>query len=323
MAELFLDWQGIAGTAIILSIIIGGIALGLGKAFFIKRLEHFGAEEILQSIINGALLGFVVVLSVLILEIGKEFTSPLLENVSCVSNATPTDLVLCRINATTRASYELSQNLSYVQNTLGYYQTLVLHFGNFSIQPLINLNTISTQLAHNLYFLQLSMFGFVLNTQFLSFISSAWFGVLFATGLVLRTFFFSRKFGAFLIAVSITFILFYPLCLLMLPLPLNEIETSKNLTANFLSNSAYQTIPIIDLNDNNAIAKKIYNMSFDSNTDFTGDLGLIIQQTTQTAGVLVFYSLVVPFFVLLIALVLIKELSHSFGGEIATGVVQI
>ncbi len=336
MAELLSGWQGIAGTAIIISIILSGIALGMGRAFAFKRLERFGAEEIFQSIINAAILGFAVGLSALVLEVGAEF-APQMENLSCISNATPAGYALCGINATAMEAFSLSQNLVKTQNTLAYYQTLVLHFGNFSIQPLMNLNSVSSQAANSLYSLQFSTFALSLNAQFLSFLSSGWFGVIFASGLVLRSFFLSRRFGAFLIAVSISMIIFYPLALLMFPLPLEEISMARDSTAEFLSNENYQTIPIIDLNDNNAIAEKIYNMSFapdqsnqsnasqqnSNSNDFTGDLTLIIQQTTGAAAGLFFYSAIVPLFALLATMVLIKELTQSFAGEIAREISQI
>ncbi len=322
MAELLSGWQAIAGTAIVISIIIAGIALGFGRAFSLKRLERFGADELLQSIINAAILGFAVGLSVLVMQIGAEFT-PAMENISCNANATPSDYTLCAINATTQQSFGLSQDLVRVQNNIGYYQTLELHFGNFSIQPLVNMGSVSNQLATSLYSIQLSTFASSLNAQFLSFISSSWFGTIFAAGLVLRSFFLSRKFGAFLIGASIALIIFYPLMLLMFPLPLEDVSQARNLTSAFLSNSTYQTVPIIDLNGNNAIADKIYNMSFSGGSDFVGDLTLVVQQTTDAAASLFFYSVIVPLFALIATLVLIKELSSSFAGEIATEVSQL
>jgi hypothetical protein len=39
------------------SIILSGILIGLGRAFSIKRIESFGVEELVQSVINAALIG--------------------------------------------------------------------------------------------------------------------------------------------------------------------------------------------------------------------------------------------------------------------------
>lgn len=343
MVELLSSWQSIAATAIIISIILSGIALGFGRAFSTKRLERFGADEMLQSIINAAILGFAISLSAVVVQISSEL-SPQMQNITCISNSTPTEYVLCAINSTTTSSFELSQSLVRILNTLSYYQTLNLHFGNFSIQPLVNLNSISNQFSNILYSLQISTFAASINTHILSFISSNWFGALFAAGLVLRSFFLSRKFGAFLIAASLSLIIFYPLAIMMFQIPLLELADAQSAATSFLSNPTYQTIPIIDLNNNNAIADKIYNMSFLGTAiqsgstgqngtnrtnstviqaDFTGDLTLLVQKTTNAASALFFYSIIVPFFAMIATLVLIKELSHSFAGEIATEISQI
>lgn len=336
MAELLSGWQGITGTVIIVSIIISSIILGLGRAFAIKKLEQFGINEIIQSMINAAILGFAIGLSVLILQIGTEFTPQIMKNTTClmiannntnistnISEFTPPDYVLCSINAISNSSALLTQYIIRIENTIGYYQTLTLHFGNFSIQPLINLDSTSKQLANSVYSIQFSTFAFALNAQFLSFISSNWFGTIFAAGLVLRSFFITRKFGAFLLGISIAFIIFYPLMLMMFQPPIEHLHATQNLTGAFLNNSAYQTIPIIDLNNNNEIAKVLYNMSFASDQDFTGDLIVITQQTTNASANLFFYSVIVPLFALIVTGVLIKEFYSSFAGEIATKVSQI
>lgn len=233
MADILTGWQGIAGTAIIISIILSGIALGLGRAFSFKRLERFGADEIIQAIINSAILGFVVALSAMVVQVGVEFT-PQMGNITCFTyynattnttiefNATaliPPDYVLCGLNATAMNSSALTSDMIRIENNIGYYQSLALHFGNLSIQPLVNLDSVSTQLSNSLYLIQFATFASAMNAQFLSFVSSGWFGTIFAAGLVLRSFFLSRKFGAFLIAVAIGLIIFYPLMIMMFQPP--------------------------------------------------------------------------------------------------------
>ncbi len=329
MAELISGWQAIASTAIVITILISGISLGVGRAFSIKRLERFGIDEGFQSVVNAAILGAAVAISVLILQISSDFT-PSYAKTACMANSTPSGYAMCGINSTIQSSFALSHDIVRIENNLGYYQTLELNFGNFSISPLANMQSTSAQFSNSLQSIQFSIFALALNAQLLSFISSNWFGVVFATGLVLRSIFLTRKFGAFLIASSVAFILFYPLMLLMFPLPIKEFADAKNQSSAFLSNSAYQTVPIIDLNDNGAIARKIYNMSFqassnitNSTSDFTGDLTLLAQRITMLSASLFFYSAIVPFFALLITVALAYSLSRSLGGEIATGVSQI
>ncbi|MBU0586237.1 hypothetical protein KJ780_01880 [Candidatus Micrarchaeota archaeon] len=323
MADLISGWEAIATTAIIISVIIAGIAIGLGHAFSIKRLERFGLDEIFQSVVNAAILGAAIALSATILQIGAEFTPASAIPDNCTINATPPDYILCGINHTSYSTANLSSDLIRVQNNIAYYQTLDLHFGNFSIQPLANLNSVSNQLSSSSSTIHFSMFALSLNSQLLSFISSNWFGVIFATGLVLRSIFLTRKFGAFLIAAALSFIIFYPLMLMMFQPPTVQLETTKNITSAFLYNSTYQTVPIIDLNDNAAVANKIYNMSFSQDQDYVGDLTVLSQSVTDSSAALFFYSIFVPIIALLVTGALIKALSLSFAGELSSWVSQV
>lgn len=82
-------------------------------------------------------------------------------------------------------------------------------------------------------------------------------------------------------------------------------------------------MPIIDLNDNSAVADKLYTLGFTGGNDYVGDLTVITQQATGSASSLFFYLVIVPIFALIATGVLIKELSGSFAGEIATEVSQL
>ncbi|MFA5077815.1 MAG: hypothetical protein WC488_05315, partial [Candidatus Micrarchaeia archaeon] len=127
----------------------------------------------------------------------------------------------------------------------------------------------------------------------------------------------------FLIAAAFSLIIFYPLMLMAFQPPLPQLSQANSTISGFLSNPAYKTVPIIDLNNNNAIGAKLYNMSFGAGPDFTGDLTLLSQEVTDASASLFFYSVIVPVLAFLATLVLVKELSSSFGGEILTEVSKL
>ncbi|MFZ5501572.1 MAG: hypothetical protein ACOY58_06660, partial [Candidatus Micrarchaeota archaeon] len=56
MADGFIGVE-IAVVVVTASIVLAGLMVGLGRAFGIKRLEHFGLEELIQSVINAAIIG--------------------------------------------------------------------------------------------------------------------------------------------------------------------------------------------------------------------------------------------------------------------------
>ena len=181
-------------------------------------------------------------------------------------------------------------------------------------------------------------------------------GLLFPVGLVLRTMFATRKVGGFLIALAIGLYLFYPTFVLIFPDPQAEINQSAMLMENFTNNSFYATPPVIDLNDNYAIAGKFdilsgrchpdmfnitnttLNISNSSllmacnqtladynitnltaqnvSIDFTGDLTEIAQSNNAAISKSLLYSVIAPIFSLLVTMIFVKELASLLGSEI-------
>jgi hypothetical protein len=78
---------------------------------------------------------------------------------------------------------------------------------------------------------------------------------------VLRTFFATRKVGGFLLALAIGLFIFYPTFVLIFPEPMADVQNTTSLMSDFTNNSYYATVPVLDLNGNNAIALKLDTLS--------------------------------------------------------------
>jgi hypothetical protein len=100
-----------------------------------------------------------------------------------------------------------------------------------------------------------------LNAQIATFIGQNALGLIFPLGLVLRTFFATRKLGGFLISLAIGLYILYPMFILIFPSPQGTIDSATLLMESFTENPYYATVPVIDLNDNYAIAAKLDMMS--------------------------------------------------------------
>ena len=124
----------VAVIIVTISIIIAGIALGMGRALGYRRIEQFGIDELFQSVLNAAIVGSAVV----VVEGIKATTSSLLA-VTCQEGADALGELSCIFGKTADSSFLLFQEMLKMSNILGYYQNLVLDFGSFSIQPLANL----------------------------------------------------------------------------------------------------------------------------------------------------------------------------------------
>lgn len=343
------DFPGveIAVTVVFASIILSGILFGLGRAFQYKRIESFGIEELIQSIINAAIIGAFAAIIELVGSISSTIVTPLCQQGNIVSQ------LICVFESINIMLFSMFKELIQVHSIVGYYQTISLDFGAFSMSPLQNLSTIMDVLSSQLFVLNALIILVSLNTQIVIFIGQNALSLLFPIGLVLRTFFATRKVGGFLIALSLGLYIFFPTFVLIFPNPQDNANLSREIMANFSNNSFYSTPPILDLNDNYAIAAKfdilsgrcnfsninstnitnislnlspgcfeaytMYNLSNTSqNTslDFSSDLTLITNNNNTTIAKTLLYSVLAPIFSLIITVVFVKELASILGGEI-------
>lgn len=298
----------IAILVVTISIVLSGIIIGLGRAFSIKKVELFGFEELTQSIINGALIGGIAVIIEVIQTISKDLIEPSCSTDSLIKG------VECNFSLLSGHLFLFSQELTKLTVMLGYYQSLILDFSAFEIQPFVNIGAISTTFSFHLLLSSVLIILLNLNLQILSFFSENSLMLFLPIGLVFRSFFATRKLGGFLIAFSIGAYLFYPAFISIFPVPLEEINaTNSNITA-FVNNSMYATVPIIDLNDNYVIGEKLDNMS---SANFVGDLTMIEQRSSKSLSDISFYSVFSPIFSFLITLVFIRELGNVLGGSMS------
>lgn len=317
------DWKMLAVAVITLSILISGMFIGVGRAFSNRKIEVFGIEELSQSIINAAILGAVAMLEASLSTIGSSF---FLER-KCGQGTVAAEWASCTFSNLSGSLFLMLQEIVKVLATLGYYQQLTLDFSVFSIQPLANLSGVSSMLSSQANLVQLLLTLLNLNLQIMIFIVGSGFPLLFAAGLIFRAFFGTRKLGGFLIALALGIFLFYPITVLMFPDPKPAVDSATENMVNFTNNSLYAPWPIVDLNDNYAIAAKLDNLSgwgtINSTGNSTGnltgdlssDLGLITNANANALGIVLMFVVIAPLFALLVTLVFIKELGNILGSE--------
>jgi len=348
------EFPGVEIAVIIVtaSILLAGIMMGLGKALGYKRIESFGVEELIQSIVNAAIIGSFAAIIELVAVISGTIVTP-----SC-SEGNVVEQLRCTLTGLNDGIFLMFQELVRTLNILGFYQSISLDFGAFAIAPFENLASVSAALSAQLLSINAIIILVGLNIQIAEFVGANALGLLFPIGLVLRTLFATRKVGGFLIALSIGLYLFYPAFVLIFPDPMEDVDNSYFTMKNFTNNSFYASMPVVDLNGNYALAGKLdlmsghcfgienlsnstacnqtlidqgfrINTSNTSNvtvwetvmpenlsTDFTGDLTMISQSNSRSIAKSLLYSVVGPIFSLIITVVFVKELASILGSEI-------
>ncbi len=303
-----------------ISIILSGIAIGIGRAFGNKKIEGYGKEEIAQALVNAAIFGGIAIILGTSVEISHGINQQ-----KCLAGSAAIDELGCVLGKQVSANmFSLFQENSKLLGILGYYQTLNLDFGSFSIQPFVNIKELSGIIGSQLSSMQFNLMLLNLNLQITNFISKNALEVLFAFGLIFRMFFATRRLGGFLIALAIGLYLFYPSFVMIFSPP--QLDYAIAVAKNFTNNSAYATVPIVDLNDNNAIAKKLDLMAGRTNitnqtnstaaADFSGELTLVTQANAAAIADGYNYSVVAPILALIITVLFIKEVGNILGGEI-------
>lgn len=308
-------WEELALQIVTLMLALAGIVFGIGVAINSSKLKRFGAEEIAQGIVNAAILGA----SVSIISLISLSASSFFPDMACGNSNESISWVSCRFSNLSYNVTNVMQKTVRFAHYVGYYQSIVLKFDNaLSIQPLQGLYTAlsSVYTSYSLLGVSNSIIG--VNLFVFASIASISMAYLFPIGLILRSFFATRRLGAFLIAVSFGLFVVLPIFILPFAPPTDAINDTNTRLNEFINNIDYVTIPIIDLNTNAAISQKIDNLSLYNETSpgFIGDVNVIVSSLSYLAGQVLSYVIFIPLFSIIITVVFVKELTAIVGSEI-------
>jgi len=294
------------------AILIAAISLGLGIAFKNKRITDFGKEEIVQVIITLAMIGVMLSLVQGIDATVNVFFDDMI-NVSCnvtnnMSRSVETAMCLCGQNI--NYVNTLSFNIMRSQYILGYLSNIGINLDIISAQPFSALNSFVEQLNdyNSLKSAALSLLWF--EQLSLGLILSLAVTVFFPLGLFLRLFFPTRRLGAILIAIGVSFYTVFPLVLLITAphesLP-KEIPFEK-------FNQRYGFLPQTDLNRQTELLDTINNISMtNTEEDIVSQASLEMRKTEEVLNRLTFHTMISVALALLTSVVFAWELFRLLG----------
>ncbi|MCL4364785.1 MAG: hypothetical protein M1569_04020 [Candidatus Marsarchaeota archaeon] len=315
-------------------IAIGGIALGLGYAMNSKPLKEFGKDEIYQSLINGVMVGGLIALfmpSGIITTTVNSIASP------SVSAQCPSYLAQ---NAAICFSYAYLSGAGYTFN--GVYHSSVLSLSTMLMAALFALNTVLGLLASVkmsillITFSPSAILAPILNqiqffikalttaslsayvqSSILSAIAVSSLSILLPLGIMLRTFYPSRKLGGFMIATVIGLYVVFPLTYIMDANILNSYSTSisnasiVNMTNQATSLNGY--VSGISVSDaNGSFLSKIS----DALKSLAADFSSLANQLMEDVAYFIMAAFILPAFSIVLTSISIKEFSGILGSEI-------
>lgn len=263
----------LAIIAATISILIGGILFGVGLGFGIRRIRLLGAEEIGQGIISAAMVGCLISFALLLDSTTASLVPSALPSCPSIQNpsSSPYSYYACNLESLQSSLLNLASSISRAGDIAGFASSLRLSVGVISAQPFFALESASQGLygasfqAHSLA--SLAFF----EAQLALFIQISALAVLLPAGLLLRTFFATRRLGAAAMALAISAYFVYPLFFLYtFSISQAGAAASQALAQTVAFNQEFASVPLLDLDDTSSVRDTIDAMS-------QGDFGSKIQ----------------------------------------------
>ncbi len=264
----------IAIIAATISILIGGMLFGTGLGFRIRRMRILGAEEIGQGIISAAMVGALLAFTLLLdSSVSSLVSQEALPDCPGTQNpaGSPYSYYSCNIEALQSSFEHLGISLSRAADITGFASSLGMSVGVITAQPFFALESASKQLsnasenAHRLAALSFLELGLA------DFVKTAALAVFLPAGLILRTFFATRKLGAAAMAIAIAAHIVYPLLFLYsFTVTISHTSASQAIEELDSFNAEFASIPLLDLDSTSAVRDKVNEMS-------QGDFGSKVQ----------------------------------------------
>lgn len=323
----------IAVYVISIMLSVAAISLGLGFALNNKKLKDFGKEEVMQSIINGILVASLILLfssGGIVSAAINSITSSQGISMQC-QQFMANNSALClgynylsgqgyTINGVTHPSIlssvtQLNVLLLGINGVLGAIASVKIDLAivSFSFAPV--LTPILNQLGYLIGVLTTLSIGTLVQSALLIVISITALTLILPVGLILRSFYPTRKLGGFLIAISIGLYAILPLSYVMDASIASSYSSAMNTTnATKLlsySNTAEQKIYSIGTNASSATNSSISGIVSNISQQFSG----VLNDAINMVSYLIIYTFVLPAFSVLITAISIKELSALLGSE--------
>lgn len=311
----------LATDLVIISILLAGIALGIGRALGSRKLWAWGAEELGQAIFNAAILGALVGMTAMASAF-VSFTVPDGTIFNCASsaaiaNATPhaaMNASLCTLEAAAADAQNVSSALMSHSYKFAYLSGLTLSANVLTATPFKALEWPAHAYADWTATLSNLQSSLETQRQFLAMTAMQGFNLFLPAGLLLRMFFPTRKLGAAIMGAAIAFFLVYPMLYAALvaggPLAGTEKAVMDTWTDN--EKAVMQNLPLIDWDKPGDMMNVTTGVD---GKDLAARALNLYAPMAAFLGVLNLYAIAYPLIALVISLVTAGALAGALGVE--------
>lgn len=313
---------GISVLLVSIMLAIGGVLLGGGYALNDRKLKELGKNEILQSLINGALVGGFLLLFANGGIIGSFVNSAVLTNgtkLSCSS--------FMQYNAAICFAYDylIGSNQYYY---LGSYHSSILSSVTLAIVGLTSLyavlglfklflSPVLAQIQGAVQALGAAAVSATVQASVLMFIAVSALTLMLPLGLVLRTFYPTRKMGSFLIALTIGLYVVLPMTYLLnaaIASTYSFAANQTNLSTLSLGVSGIENsvLPYVTSGTNGTgIVASLVSIGSSVSTQISNLMSYLF----SAIAYFIIYAFVLPAFSLMLTAISVKELATLLGSD--------
>ncbi|MFI5412898.1 MAG: hypothetical protein ACHQX1_03330 [Candidatus Micrarchaeales archaeon] len=340
------------GIAIVgIMIAVAGILLGLGYAIDDKRMKEFGRAELYQALINGAIIGvlflafsqyglFTTIINGITSGVGQQSCDASLgyNEAICFAYNYLIGSAAISVNGHTYPSLITSTITLLAPTTLLYIAIGTISTINIDViivsVGLAGLKVFLGPLHGIVDFLALNIFLIVAQAALLKFIALTAIPVILPIGLILRTFYFTRKLGGAMIAFAIGFFAIFPMTYVLdaqlmdsyssgssaqaFTSAISAIDNATS-SADSISGSAFDTSKSLYSISYNTITSNPFSSIINLASNFATVFSSLINYIEDAITFLIIQVFVLPTFSLVLTAISIRELAKILGSEISFG----
>lgn len=300
---------------VVISIVLAGFAIGLSQVIKSRKILSWGVEELIQAIINAALLGVLVSGSASLSILATSLVDQAyLQN--CAYNSFPAFIraSLCKQEIITDLIYESVQYLYSTSYSLASLSSINIKLNVIDATPLLSLDYAAKHFSTIAF--NLLNIAVLLETQkeFLIFIAQSGFSLFLPIGLLLRMFFMTRKVGGAILAGSVGFYIFYPLLILAFGIDQNHLDTiSKDFSDSLKAvSNIVGAFPQVDWGKEQEIISMVFGLA---KTNVASKVSEALIISNQFLAVMQLYSYVFVTLCAITTIIFIYQLSSILGSE--------
>ncbi len=334
----------IAISIVSIMIAISGIAIGLGYSLNDKKLKEFGQTELYQSIINGVIVG-ALFFSFSSVGVVTGTINSIVQSTGAATNCAQymsSNYAICfaynylvgigtlTINGTQTASLLESAIGLLAPVSLTYVLLALIGSLKFSIVIVgISLasvvNPVLQQLSYLMSALTFAIMGIEVQAVLLNVVSMVAVPVLLPIGIVLRTFYFTRKLGGTIIAIAIGLFTVFPMSYLLDAQITSSYSSSINsglssaLAADLQSTNSNLVSSATSYESANTVGTGVLNGISNTLKNVMGEAEAWVEHAINIISILIVEVFFLPTFSIILTIISIRELAKALGSEISFG----